>query len=61
MVLAIEPMINLGKRHVVQEKRGQFRTLDRKFTAHFEHTVVVREGKAEILTTYRYIEEVFKF
>ena len=61
MVLAIEPMINLGKRHVVQEKGGQFRTLDRKATAHFEHTVVVLEGKAEILTTYRYIEEVFKF
>jgi methionyl aminopeptidase len=61
MVLAIEPMINLGKRQVVQEKGGQFRTLDRKVTAHFEHTVAVLENKAEILTTYKYIEEVFKF
>ncbi|MCU0318053.1 MAG: type I methionyl aminopeptidase [Amoebophilaceae bacterium] len=61
MVLAIEPMINLGGRQVVQEKGGVFRSLDRKATAHFEHTVVVLEGKAEILTTYRYIEEVFKF
>jgi methionyl aminopeptidase len=61
MVLAIEPMINLGKRQIVQEKGGQFRTLDRKVTAHFEHTVAVLENKAEILTTYKYIEEVFKF
>jgi methionyl aminopeptidase len=61
MVLAVEPMINLGKRQIVQEKGGQFRTLDRKVTAHFEHTVAVLENKAEILTTYKYIEEVFKF
>jgi methionyl aminopeptidase len=61
MVLAIEPMINLGKRQVVKEKGGQFRTLDRSVTAHFEHTVAVLENKAEILTTYKYIEEVFKF
>jgi methionyl aminopeptidase len=61
MVLAIEPMINLGKRQIVSEKRGQVRTLDKKAAAHFEHTVVVLEKQAEILTTYRYIEEVFKF
>ena len=61
MVLAIEPMINLGKPQIVQEKGGQFRTLDRKVTAHFEHTVAVLEKKAEILTTYKYIEEVFQF
>ena len=61
MVLAIEPMINLGKREIIQEKGGQFRTLDRKSSAHFEHTVAVLEGKTEILTTYKYIEEVFKF
>lgn len=61
MVLAIEPMINLGKQHIVQDKKGQFRTMDRKVTAHFEHTVAVLEKKAEILTTYKYIEEVFKF
>lgn len=61
MVLAIEPMVNLGTQQVVCERRGQFRTLDRKATAHFEHTVAVLEKKAEILTTYKYIEEVFKF
>ena len=60
VVLAIEPMINLGKRQIVEERGGQFRTLDRKPSAHFEHTVAVLENKTEILTTYRYIEEVFK-
>jgi methionyl aminopeptidase len=59
MVIAIEPMITLGKRAVVQEKDGwTIRTNDRKPAAHFEHTVVVRKGKAEILTTFKYIEEV---
>lgn len=59
MVIAIEPMITLGKRAVVQEKDGwTIRTTDRKPAAHFEHTVVVRKGKAEILTTFKYIEAV---
>jgi len=61
MVLAIEPMINLGGRKVVQESDGwTFRTADRKPSAHFEHDVVVRKGKAEILSTFDYIEEVLK-
>ncbi|TAE40544.1 MAG: type I methionyl aminopeptidase [Runella slithyformis] len=61
MVLAIEPMITLGKKDVVQEKDGwTIRTSDRKPAAHFEHTVVVRKGKAEILTTFKYIEEVIQ-
>jgi len=59
MVLAIEPMITLGKKAVIQEKDGwTIRTNDKKPAAHFEHTVVVRKGKAEILTTFEYIEEV---
>jgi methionyl aminopeptidase len=59
MVLAIEPMINLGVKSVVQERDGwTIRTSDRKPSAHFEHTVVVRKGKAEILTTFDYIEKV---
>ncbi|MEM7055360.1 MAG: type I methionyl aminopeptidase [Bacteroidota bacterium] len=61
MVLAIEPMINLGGQNVVEEKDGwTIRTLDRKPSAHFEHTVVVWEHQAEILTTYQYIEEALK-
>ncbi|KQS33060.1 type I methionyl aminopeptidase [Dyadobacter sp. Leaf189] len=59
MVLAIEPMINLGTKAVLQERDGwTIRTTDRKYSAHFEHTVVVRKGKAEILTTFDYIEKV---
>jgi methionyl aminopeptidase len=59
MVIAIEPMITLGKRGVVQENdKWTIRTEDRKQAAHFEHTVVVRKNAAEILTTFQYIEEV---
>ena len=58
MVLAIEPMINLGTRAVVQERDGwTIRTADRKPSAHYEHDVVVRSGEAEILSTFDYIEE----
>ncbi len=61
MVLAIEPMVNLGKKEVVQEKDGwTIRTIDRKPSAHYEHTVAVKKGSADILTTFKYIEEVFK-
>lgn len=59
MVLAIEPMINFGKKGVVQERDGwTIRTSDRKPSAHFEHTVAVRKGKVDILTTFDYIEAV---
>jgi methionyl aminopeptidase len=62
MVIAIEPMINLGKKNIVQERDGwTIRTTDGKPSAHFEHTVLVSKDKAEILTTFKYIEEVFKF
>lgn len=59
LVLAIEPMINLGTKNIIQESDGwTIRTADNKPSAHFEHTVAVRKGKAEILTTFKYIEEV---
>ena len=59
MVLAIEPMVNLGGRHVVQLQDGwTIRTADLKPSAHYEHDVVVRKGKAEVLSTFEYIEEV---
>lgn len=59
MVLAIEPMINLGSRHVIQEADGwTIRTADRKVSAHYEHDIVVRKGKAEILSTFGFIEEI---
>lgn len=51
MVLAIEPMVNYGTERVVVGSDGwTVRTSDGKPSAHFEHTVVVRKGKAEILT-----------
>ncbi len=59
LVIAIEPMINLGTKRVVQEKDGwTIRTADRQPSAHYEHDIVVRKGKAEILSTFDYIEEV---
>lgn len=51
MVLAIEPMVNAGTYKVEHDPDGwTVRTVDRKPSAHFEHTVVVRKGEAEILT-----------
>ena len=61
LVMAIEPMVNAGTRNIVQEIDGwTIRTRDRKPSAHFEHTVVVRKDKAEILTTFEYIEKVLR-
>ncbi|WP_194972936.1 type I methionyl aminopeptidase [Aquiflexum lacus] len=62
LVIAIEPMINLGTRNIVQERDGwTIRTADRKASAHYEHTVAIFEDRTEILTTHQYIEENFKF
>ncbi|HET7733905.1 MAG TPA: type I methionyl aminopeptidase, partial [Paludibacter sp.] len=52
MTIAIEPMINLGSRNLVFEKDGwTTRTIDRKPSAHFEHSIAIRRGKADILST----------
>ena len=59
MCIAIEPMINMGSRNVVFESDGwTVRTKDRKPSAHFEHTVAIREGKADILSTFEFVEAV---
>ena len=59
MCLAIEPMITQGSRQIVMERDGwTVRTNDRKFAAHFEHTVAVGMGKADILSSFEYIEQV---
>jgi methionyl aminopeptidase len=61
MVIAIEPMINMGGKEVVQHDDGwTIATRDGKPSAHYEHTVVVRPGKAEVLTTFSYVEDVLK-
>lgn len=59
MCIAIEPMINQGSRNVVFESDGwTVRTKDRKPSAHFEHTVAIRQGAADILSSFDYIKEV---
>lgn len=59
MTIAIEPMINLGTRKLVFEKDGwTTRTADRKPSAHFEHSVAIRQGKADILSSFEFIEQV---
>ena len=51
MVIAIEPMINIGSRHIVFDNDGYtIRTEDGSRSAHFEHTVLITEGEPEILT-----------
>lgn len=61
LVLAIEPMVNLGTKSIVQEADGwTIRTKDKKPSAHFEHTVVIRKDKAEILTSFEYIEKALQ-
>jgi methionyl aminopeptidase len=58
MVVAIEPMINLGTRRIKQLKDGwTILTADNKPSAHFEHDVAIIDGKPEILSTFAYIYE----
>src|SRR5215204_7756896 len=61
LVLAIEPMINMGKREVYTEDDGwTVRTKDGKPSVHFEHDVCVKKGKADILSNYAEIEKAEK-
>lgn len=58
MVIAIEPMINMGSRNIKQLKDGwTILTADKKPSAHFEHDVALVDGKPDILSTFKYIEE----
>ena len=61
LVLCIEPMINMGSKYITQENDGwTIKTLDGKPSAHYELAVVVEKDKANILSTFDYIEEVTK-
>ena len=61
LVLAIEPMINLGKKEVYTEKDGwTVRTIDHQPSVHFEHDVAIRKNKADILSDYSIIETAEK-
>ena len=58
LVIAIEPMINMGSKNIRQHSDGwTIITVDNKPSAHFEHTIVVRQGKAEILSSFEWIEK----
>lgn len=61
MVIAIEPMINAGTAHVKFWSDGWTVTSrDNSPSAHFEHTIAVKKGKADVLSTFSFIEEVLK-
>ncbi len=61
LVVAIEPMINLGTKHVRQLEDGwTVITADKLPSAHFEHNVAVVDGKPDILSTFQYVEEALQ-
>lgn len=61
MVICIEPMINMGKRHIIQENDGwTIRTRDFMPSAHFELAVAVDKNHPDILSTFDFIEQVLQ-
>lgn len=58
LVIAIEPMINMGVKNIKQLPDGwTIITADKKPSAHFEHDVAIVDGKPDILSTFKYVEE----
>ncbi|HET6990658.1 MAG TPA: type I methionyl aminopeptidase [Bacteroidia bacterium] len=61
LVIAVEPMVNMGKRNIRQEKDGwTITTADGLPSAHFEHTIAIGIHKADILSSFEEIEQVLK-
>ncbi|MDN5284064.1 MAG: map [Mucilaginibacter sp.] len=61
MVIAIEPMINAGRAGVKFWDDGwTVSTVDKKPSAHYEHTIAVGKGKADILSTFEFVDNVLK-
>lgn len=61
LVICIEPMINMGVKQTRTLDDGwTVKTADGKPSAHYEYAVAVREGKADVLTTFEFINEVLK-
>ena len=60
MCIAIEPMVTMGKREIWldADDKWTIRTRDGRPAAHFEHTLVVRKGKAEILSSFEEVENI---
>jgi len=61
LCIAIEPMITMGTKEVfMQDDRWGIITQDKKYAAHFEHSICVRKGKADILSSFEKIEKVLR-
>lgn len=61
MVICIEPMINMGRREITQDADGwTIHTADRLPSAHFEHCVAIGKNGADILSSFEYIEAVYR-
>jgi len=61
MVLAIEPMINMGTKNIMMlEDNWTIVTADKKFSAHFEHDVAVVNGEPDLLSTFDYVEDALE-
>ena len=59
MCIAIEPMITLGDRKIgLMPDKWSIRTIDGKPAAHFEHTIAIKNGKADILSSFEEIESL---
>ena len=59
LVIAIEPMVNMGKKNVVQAEDGwTIFAEDKKPSAHFEHTVAITKNGPDQLTTFDFVDEV---
>jgi methionyl aminopeptidase len=57
MVMAIEPMVNMGKRRIkILDDGWTIATVDGLPSAHFEHTIAIRKDKCEILSSFEFIE-----
>ncbi|MFP4019493.1 MAG: type I methionyl aminopeptidase [Bacteroidales bacterium] len=57
-VICIEPMINMGSRSIKQDTDGwTIRTIDGKYSAHYELAVAIRNGEADLLSTFDYIDK----
>ena len=59
LVICIEPMINLGRKETFQMRDGwTIKTIDGLPSAHYEYAVAVDRGRADVLTTFKFIDEV---
>jgi len=61
LVIAIEPMINMGRKNILHGKDGwTIKTSDGMPSAHFEHTIAIGKGKADILSSFEFIEKALE-